>query len=295
MLNYRGQAMAVCKSDGSCIIDLVGVEEVDTPTWKLSQVSMQYDTADVFDDDNFGTALDATVNVSLVKLDDEPGHYDIAQVRSTKRRGEVGHIALANRWGISLEKAKATLKVTTQRGVRNTLHPTLTRHYKINDRMLRYRRLPCVMYTDTAFCHHKYKSPCGSIGCQLFATDFGWSRAFPLRQKKDAHEALSLVFRRDGMPHKIVCDGAKAKESKNSTFHKKCKEAGCGFSVTEPYSPWQNTCEREIRRVKKGVARTLVRTEAPIRTWDWCMEWESAVRSLTALDTCPHLWRDTRY
>jgi hypothetical protein len=282
MLNYQGQAVADCKSDGLGITDPVGVEEVDTPTWKLSQVSMQCDTADVFDDDNFGTALDATVNVSLVKLDDEPGHYDIAQVRSTKRRGAVGHIALANRWGISLEKAKATVKVTTQRGIRNTLHPTLTRRLKTNDRMLRYRRLPCVMYTNTAFCHHKYKSPRGSIGCQLFATDFGWSRAFPLRQKKDAHEALSLVFRRDDVPHKIVCDGAK--ESKNSTFHKKCKEAGCGFSVTEPYSPWQNTCEREIREVKKGVARTLVGTKAPIRTWDRCMEWESAVRSLTALD-----------
>ena len=188
-------------------------EEVDTPTWKLSQVSMQYDTADVFDDDNFGTALDATVNVSLVKINDEPGHYDIAQVRSTKRRGAVGHIALANRWGISLEKAKATVKVTTQRGIRNTLHPTLTRRLKTNDRMLRYRRLPCVMYTNTAFCHHKYKSSRGSIGCQLFATDFGWSRAFPLRQKKDAHKALSLVFWRDGVPHKIVCDGAK--EAKN--------------------------------------------------------------------------------
>jgi hypothetical protein len=159
MLNYRGQAVAVCTSEGLGITDPVGVEEVDTPTWKLSQVSMQYDTADVFDDDNFGTALDATVNVSLVKLEDEPGHYDIAQVRSTKRRGEVGHIALANRWGISLERAKVTLKVTTQRGVRNTLHPTLTRRFKTNDRMLCYRRLPCVMHTDTAFCHHKYKSP----------------------------------------------------------------------------------------------------------------------------------------
>ena len=106
MLNYRGQAVAVCKSAGLRITDPVGVEEVDTSTRKLSQVSMQYDTADVFDDDNFGTALDATVNVSLVKINDEPGHYDIAQVRSTKRRGAVGHIALANRWGISLDKLK---------------------------------------------------------------------------------------------------------------------------------------------------------------------------------------------
>jgi hypothetical protein len=47
MLNYWCQAVAVCTSEGSCITDPVGVEEVDTPTWKLSQVSMQYDTADV--------------------------------------------------------------------------------------------------------------------------------------------------------------------------------------------------------------------------------------------------------
>jgi hypothetical protein len=88
MLNYQGQAVAVCKSNDLGTTDPVGVVEIDMPTWKLSQVSMQYGTADVFDDDNFGTALDSTVNVSLVQLDDEPGHYDIAQVRSTKRRGE---------------------------------------------------------------------------------------------------------------------------------------------------------------------------------------------------------------
>jgi hypothetical protein len=106
MLTYRGQAVAVCKSDDFGTTDPVGVAEIDTPTWKLSQVSMQYDTADVFDDDNFGTALDSTVNVSLVKLKDEPGHYDIAQVRSTKCKGEVGHVALANRWVYPLRRLK---------------------------------------------------------------------------------------------------------------------------------------------------------------------------------------------
>jgi hypothetical protein len=229
MLNYQGQAVAVCKSDNLGTTDPFRVAEIDIPTWELSQVSMQYDTADVFDDDNFGTALDSTVNVSLVKLEDKPGHYDNAQVHSTKHRVKVDHVALANRWVISLEKAKATLKVKTQRGVRNTLHPTLTRCFNTNDRMLRYRQLPSVMYMDTAFCHHKYKSPRGNIGCQLFATDFGLCRACPLAHKRerDAHEALSLVFKRDGVPQKIVCDGTK--ETKNSTFHKKCKEAGCGF------------------------------------------------------------------
>ena len=41
---------------GPRLADADGVEE---PHWKRSQVSLQYDTADVTDNDNFGTALEA--------------------------------------------------------------------------------------------------------------------------------------------------------------------------------------------------------------------------------------------
>ena len=44
--------------------DADGVEE---PHWKLSPVSLQYDTADVTDNDNFGTALEAVRQVVLVR------------------------------------------------------------------------------------------------------------------------------------------------------------------------------------------------------------------------------------
>ena len=137
-----------------------------------------------------------------------------------------------------------------------------------------------MMYTDTAFS--SIPSARGNTMAQLFCTDFGWSRAHPMKKKSEAHEALSLVFQRDGVPYKMVCDGAK--ETRHGPFHKKCKDAGCMMSTTEPYSPWQNTCEREIREVKKNTARDLTRQEAPIRTWDWCMEWNSFVRSLCAHD-----------
>ena len=46
---------------------------------------------------------------------------------------------LANNWGIGIETAKRTIKVTTQCGVRMVLHPTLSRHFRTNDRQLRYR------------------------------------------------------------------------------------------------------------------------------------------------------------
>ena len=40
---------------------------------------------------------------------------------------------LANNWGIGIETAKRTIKVTMQRGVHTVLHPTLSRRFCTND------------------------------------------------------------------------------------------------------------------------------------------------------------------
>lgn len=56
---------------------------------------------------------------------------------------------LANRWGISLDAAKRTVRQTTQRGIRSVLHPTLSRRFRTNDRQMRYRQLQHDLYTDT--------------------------------------------------------------------------------------------------------------------------------------------------
>jgi hypothetical protein len=46
---------------------------------------------------------------------------------------------LARNWSIDRQTAKRTIDVTTQRGVRTVLHPTLSRRFRTNDRQLRYR------------------------------------------------------------------------------------------------------------------------------------------------------------
>ena len=61
----------------------------------------------------------------------------------------IDFLTLARRWGISPETARQTLSRTTQRGVRTCLHPTLSRRFPTNDRMLRYKRLPHPCFTDT--------------------------------------------------------------------------------------------------------------------------------------------------
>ncbi len=63
-----------------------------------------------------------------------------------------------------------------------------------------------------------------------------------MKWKGEAHEALSLVFQCEGL---LVMDGSK--EQTLGKFHQNFRDAGCKRKITEPFSPWQNAAEREIK------------------------------------------------
>jgi hypothetical protein len=86
----------------------------EEPHWKLSPVSLQYDAADITNDDNFGAALEATRQVMLVRTNLTPETYDVCRVHTGKRQGAVDYITLAHRWQIPLHKAKHKVERTTQ-------------------------------------------------------------------------------------------------------------------------------------------------------------------------------------
>jgi hypothetical protein len=89
---------------------------------------------------------------------------------------------LAKNWGIGIEAAKRKRLVTTQRGIRRIIYPSLTKRYKTNDRQLRYRRLPVTMYTDTMYSTILSRQK--NKASHIFCTDFGFVRAFPLKTEK---------------------------------------------------------------------------------------------------------------
>jgi hypothetical protein len=60
---------------------------------------------------------------------------------------------------------------------------------------------------------------------QIFSTDVGWCRCYPMLHKGEAHEALGLLSAWEGSPPKIIIDNAK--EMKLGEFAWKCKEALC--------------------------------------------------------------------
>jgi hypothetical protein len=159
----------------------------------------------------------------LAELDDNNLNLNISLVRSEMRdKAEIDAATLAKNWGIGTEAAKRTRLVTTQRGIRRMIQPILTKRYKTNDRQLPYRRLPVTMYTYTMYS--KILSRKMNKAAQIFCTDFGFVRAFPLKKEKEAHEALSLLFHRDGFPYVMVMDGAKAQVE--GVFRRKLRDTG---------------------------------------------------------------------
>ena len=105
---------------------------------------------------------------------------------------------LARRWMILVDRAKRTVKKTSQCGIRKVLHPGSSICRPTNDRMLRYPRFPYDVFTDTIIAGTISK--CGNKYSQVFGMSFGWNRSYPMATKVQAHEDLSFLFKRDGVP-----------------------------------------------------------------------------------------------
>jgi hypothetical protein len=63
-------------------------------------------------------------------------------------------------------------------------------------------------FTETMFL--STKSRVGNKVASLFCIHDDWTRDFPMKKENEVHEALSLLFHRDGVPNVMVMDGAKA-------------------------------------------------------------------------------------
>jgi hypothetical protein len=211
--------------------------------------------------------ITTNLNVSLVK-------YEM------RDKAGVDAATLANNWGIGIEEAKSTHPVTTQRGVRIMTHPSLTKRYKTNDRQLRYLRLPVTMFTDTMYSIIISRQE--NESAQIFCTDFGFVRAFPMKKESEAHEALSLLFHRDGVPNVMVTDGAKAQVE--GELRRKLRDLGCHIKQTEPHTQSSNMGEGGVRELKKGVGQHMLHSGCPKRFWADCIIREAYVRSHTSIN-----------
>ena len=185
-------------------------------------------------------------------------------------------MVLAKKWDMSPKKAHNTICCIMQHGVCTVLHPSLSRQFRSNDCKLQNRRLLHDVDFDTWFATAVSRR--GNRCTQIFVTDFGWSCPFPMKLKSEVHEAL--LFWQDRVPLAMTCDNAN--KMILGEFNRKLNEMPCHLRKTEPFTSWLNATEREIKELKKGSGRKLMKSGATKRLCDDYLEFESCVRFNTA-------------
>ena len=151
--------------------------------------------ADIYYDENFVNVRESNVAVNLSEIKNFNNKY--GDIKSKKGK-HVDSNTLSKRWNIDIGKSKRTVQRTTQRGVRSFINRTLSRRHSSNDRMLRYKRMPDTVFSDTLKAETLSKR--GNNYSQAYCTRYGWIRCHPMDKKSDSHDILSLVFKRDGVP-----------------------------------------------------------------------------------------------
>ena len=124
-------------------------------TNSVCATTTQCGAADITSHSNFGNVLRSNVqytnisyNISRVSNAPAEPAAALGDLYSIHKK-QVDAPALAKPWNIDLVKAKKTVRMTTQRGVRTTLHPSLSKRYPTNDRMKRCRHMPHPVFSDT--------------------------------------------------------------------------------------------------------------------------------------------------
>ena len=199
---------------------------------------------------------------------------------------------LSKVWRIDLDTAARTIEQTSQHSARVSPE-SLSRNYRTNDRMLRYKRIREYFFTDTFYATSKAgKSSRGHTCCQLFVTDKGFVFVVPMRKESDFLFALKEFAKAIGAPEALVCDAAQAQKS--DKVRQFCHEIGTTLRVLERGTPWANRAELYIGLIKEAVRKDMKESDCPLALWDYCVERRARINNLTARNlfslhgTTPH-------
>ena len=156
---------------------------------------------------------------------------------------------LAGRFGIGLERARQTMRATTQRGTRSTLLP-ISRRYRA-DRQFDVNKLKGKFATDTIWA--KSRTLRGNVSSQVYSHKCGFNTAYRLESASGENIGYSLSnFVSDyGAPDRLTFDGAAVQVGRNTQFQNTIRKNDIKYHVSGPRRPNENPAEGNIREIKK--------------------------------------------
>jgi hypothetical protein len=208
--------------------------------------------------------------ISSIRISDRTTGAVISNDRHSKITAE----NLSRIWGVGLDTAHKTLKVTTQMGVRTALHP-ITRRYRVDHLHLHRNRLDSAFYTDTLFS--KVQSLSGNKCAQVF-TNGEYTALYPAVSKSSAGIALGHFTDDVGIPDSLTADQAGETTGKHTEFIKKVYDLRIKMHWAERGRKNQNhKAEREIGILKERWQRRMTRKRVHNRVWDYGLVYESEI------------------
>ena len=198
---------------------------------------------------------------------------------ATDRHSEVTPELLSRKWKIGLDTARATLRVTTQRGIRTAVAP-ITRRYRVDNLALHRNRLQGRFFTDTLFS--KTLSLSGNKCAQVF-TDGQFSTVYPLESKAHVGRALARFIDKVGVPESLTADLAGEQAGSSTLFNKLVRFHRVDMRWSEKGTGKQNhKAEREIGLLKQRWHRRMADSNVPRRLWDFGLVYETGLLSRIA-------------
>lgn len=260
-------------------IELSATNVVDSPIVFGKLDSTDHQATELEEDENEPQVVLASVSTAL-----EERTFDrmmVSRLVTTKRHSEITPEEVSKKFGVGLETAKDTLKVTTQRGIRHAVHP-IHRRYRTDHLDLHRKRLGGVWQMDTLVARHQ------SLQGNKYAhviTNGKYTRAFPVKDKTSqlAADSLSDFIDDVGVPQTLWTDGATEFTGHRTPFRKLATRERITLHTTESGQKNQNhDAEREIGMLKRKWKDRMNKKQLSPRLWDYGIVTESELLTRTA-------------
>ncbi len=239
-----------------------------------------------------GSVIRSKTNLEENPLSSCPFHTNLedlenrfsANVSSTtaKPPNKLSPTFLSKIWSIHETLAQGALDNNTHLN-KQSGDNSLSRHYTTNDRMLRYKRINSLFYTDTFFAKGDAKScPRGNTCMQIFVSDKGFVSVYPMRKKSQFKDCLHLFCKEIGVPNTLVMD--KSGEQMSNSVKHFSQQVGLTLRVLEESTQWANRAELYIGLLTEAIRKDLRTSNCPLVLWDYCAERRALIHNLTPRD-----------
>jgi hypothetical protein len=171
---------------------------------------------------------------------------NVNEVASKTRHSVITPEHIARTWNINLDKAKDTLRVTTQKGLRYAIHP-IHRRYRVDH--LAHLGLNAQQITKQIYVDHlqsKVKSLGQKMGAYVFTTG-AFTKVILATSTAKAGEALSEFVMDVGVPTDIRTDLATYFTGRETEFVKETKRLHIRVTYAEKGAIITRTMRRKER------------------------------------------------